>query len=248
MDQLSIMKSITSVAAIAALTARAFKELRELCNTLPGGLHALSNEVSDIELVLHQVALIVEKRIGASTLEGQEVHIHHLLDQAGSKLEDLRIIVDILRALAKTSKTSIFRAQAWRKIQPKIQALQEDFRTVKCRLNAMLGASNSRDMIRIRADLDAISTTTSNSAQFQINMEQNLHTSLVRHQDTLTNCFTHIYQQVDQRIGDVEELLKVPSRSDASQSTQSNGYFVRASIILSKSIAANPKVYTAFVF
>ena len=143
MDPLSITTSIISIAAVAASTAQAFKELRELCKTLPGRLHALSNEVSDIELVLHQVALVIEKRTGNSTIEGQVAHIQHLLDQAGSKLEELKSIVDTLSGLAKTTKTSIFRAHAWRKNQPRLQALQEDIKTVKCSLNILLGASIS---------------------------------------------------------------------------------------------------------
>ena len=148
-------------------------------------------------------------------------HIQHLLDQAGSKLEELKAIVDTLSGLAKTTKTSISRAHAWRKNQPRLQALREDIKTVKCSLNIMLGASNSRNMMRIQVGLDAISTTTSNSAQFQINMEQYLHTSLVRHQDNVTDRFTQIYKHVDQRIGDVEELLKIQSaQMQASQLDQ----------------------------
>ena len=108
MDPLSLTTSIISIAAVAASTAHAFKELRELCKTLPGRLHALSNEVSDIELVLHQVALVVEKRTGKSILEGQEAHIQHLLNQAGTKLEELKIIVDTLRGSRKQLRHQSF--------------------------------------------------------------------------------------------------------------------------------------------
>lgn len=75
MDPLSITAGIVSVGTVAASTARAFKELRELCKTLPGRLHALSNEVSDIELVLYQVASVVEKRTGDSALKEEEAHM-----------------------------------------------------------------------------------------------------------------------------------------------------------------------------
>ncbi len=54
MEPLSITTSIISIAAVAVSTARAFKELRDLCKTFPGRLHALSNEVSDIEPALQQ--------------------------------------------------------------------------------------------------------------------------------------------------------------------------------------------------
>lgn len=62
MDPLSIGASVITVAALAAKTGSAFHHLRSACKTLPGRLHALSNEVTNIELVLRQVAAVVEKR------------------------------------------------------------------------------------------------------------------------------------------------------------------------------------------
>lgn len=221
MDPLSITAAIVGIGAVAATTGRAFKDLRELCKTLPGRLHALSNEVSDIELVLYQVASLIEKRAGDPALREQEAYLYHLLDQAGSKLSELKSIVETLTAIIKTAKVPVFRAQAWRKNQPRLQALQEDIKTVKCSLNIMLGASNSNDMTRIRVDLEEISAASSSSARIQANMEENLQTSLVRHRDDLAESLTHISQQVDQRIGNVEELLKVQTaQMQASQFIQ----------------------------
>ena len=209
MDPLSITASVIGIVAAAASTGRAFEELRRLCKTLPGRLHALSNEVSDIELVLHQVASVVEKRIGDPALKEQEQYIRHLLDQAGSKLHELRTIVETFTDLAKTTKIPFFQAYAWRRNQPRLQMLQEDIKTIKCSLNIMLGASNSQDMVQIRVDLDKISTISSNSAQIQISMEESLQSSLVRHRDDLTEFLTRIQQQTDQRIDNVEGLLKL---------------------------------------
>lgn len=209
MNLLSIMESITSIATVAASTARAFEKLRELCNPLPGRLHALGNEISDIELILHQVALLVEQHTGRTPLEGQQAHILHLLDQAGPRLEEMRLIIDTLIGFAKTAETSIFRTHAWRENQPRLRALQEDIKTIKCSLNIMLGASDSRDMMRFQVSLDTITTSSSNPAQSQLNTRQNLHTSLVRHQDNLTDRSPRMYKRVGQRIADVEELLKV---------------------------------------
>jgi len=220
MDPLSITAGIVGVGTVAASTARAFKELRELCKTLPGRLHALSNEVSDIELVLYQVASVVEKRTGDSALKEEEAHMQHLLDQAGSKLGELRTIVETLTAIVKTTKIPIFRAHAWRKNQPRLQALQEDIKTVKCSLNIMLGASNSQDTMRIRVDLETLSTVSSNSAQIQISMQENLQSSLVRQRHDLTEFLTHLYQQVDKRLGNVEESLKI--QADQMQASQLN--------------------------
>jgi len=231
MDPLSITASVITIVAAAASTGRAFEELRQLCKTLPGRLHALSNEVSDIELVLHQVASVVEKRTGNPALNERCEHVQHLLDQADAKLGELRTIVENFTQIAKTTKIPVFQAYAWRKHQPRLQALQEDIKTVKCSLNLMLGASNSQDMMRIRVDLATISTVSSNSAQIQLSMEENLQNSLVRCQDDLTEFVTRMHQQTDQRIGNVEELLNVQAaQMQASQLNQlGNSYGRRPS-------------------
>lgn len=89
--------------------------------------------------------------------------------------------METLTDIVKTTKIPIFRAHAWRKNQPRMQALQKDIKPVKCSLNILLSASTSQNMMRTRVDLETISTVSSNSAQIQLGMEENLHSSLVRH-------------------------------------------------------------------
>ena len=143
MDPLSITASIVVVAGVAAKTGSAFNNLRKLCKTLPGRLHALSNEVTDIELVLYQVALLVKKREDELVLRNDDVDIQHQLNHARSKLEELRTIIEKLARLRQHTRFPIFETQAWRRDQPKLQALQEDIKNAKCSLNIILGVSNS---------------------------------------------------------------------------------------------------------
>ena len=143
MDPLSVTAGIIAVAGLAAKTGLAFHNLRSACKSLPGRLHALSNEVVDIELVLRQVAPVVEKRSADPNFKGQQVNLRHLLRQAEVKLNELRNIVEKLTEVATNTKIPLFRVAAWRRDQPKLLALQEDIKTVKCSLNVMLGASNS---------------------------------------------------------------------------------------------------------
>ncbi|KAL8860454.1 MAG: hypothetical protein Q9178_003113 [Gyalolechia marmorata] len=143
MDPLSLTAGIIAVAGLAAKTGIAFNDLRTACKTLPGRLHALSNEVVDIELVLRQVALVVDKREKDPFFKQQQANIPHLLKQARTKLDELRAIVVKLTEVSANTKIALFRVTAWRRDQPKLLALQEDIKTVKCSLNIMLGASNS---------------------------------------------------------------------------------------------------------
>lgn len=87
MNPLSITASVITVASLAASTGRAFSDLRALSKTLPGRLHALSNEVTDIELILYQVASVLEKRASDPVLQDQQADIPQLLKQAQAKLD-----------------------------------------------------------------------------------------------------------------------------------------------------------------
>ena len=58
MDPLSAAASVIAVATVAAQTCEAFSKLSGLHKAIPGRLHVLKNKVVDIELVLHQVAVV----------------------------------------------------------------------------------------------------------------------------------------------------------------------------------------------
>jgi hypothetical protein len=141
MDPLSITASIVAIATVAAQTCSAFSDLRSLCQSLPGRLHAVNNEVADLNLVLCQISLLVENR--TCFPESKLSAIPHLLHQADTKLVEIRNIVVQLTLSCRSSRNPIVRAHSWRKDQSRLQALQEDIRTIKANLNIMLGASNS---------------------------------------------------------------------------------------------------------
>jgi hypothetical protein len=138
---------VIAVATVAGQIGLVFAELRKRCRELPGRLHALNNEVADIEVVLYQVAAVVKDR--SSLPASDQTAIPQLLKQAKTKLSELNEIIGRLAATCDRKKV-ILRASAWRKEQPKLQALQEDIKTVKCNLNIMLGASNSYVILSTR--------------------------------------------------------------------------------------------------
>ncbi|KFY91368.1 hypothetical protein V498_05505 [Pseudogymnoascus sp. VKM F-4517 (FW-2822)] len=191
MDPLSIAAGAIAVATLAAQTCAAFAELRSLCRSLPGRLHALNNEVSDLELVLYQLASLVEERVCLP--EGNQSTIPYYLRQARIKLIELKGIVNRLAITIRNAKIPIVGANAWRKEQKVLEELQEGIRTVKCNLNIMLGASNSQDMMQIRLDIATISTVTMKSSQDQV---------------ALTETFISSLAGVDERIARVEEMLQ----------------------------------------
>ena len=143
MDPLSLAASVIAVATLAAQTCNTFAKLRGLHRAIPGRLHALNNEVVDIELVLHQVAALVRERELLPSIHREPANIQHLLDEAKAKLDELRAIVNRLCDTCIDAKTSIFRGYRWHKEQERLQGLQNGINSVKCSLNIFLGASHS---------------------------------------------------------------------------------------------------------
>lgn len=82
-------------------------------------------------------------------------------------------------------------------------------------------------MTRIRQDLQKLSTVTCQSAQGQSIMQKDLETSLAHHQDRPENSLAIVYQQVDQRIGKVEQLLESQSAQLQADQYHQMGPFYR---------------------
>lgn len=141
MDPISIGASVIAIATLATKICSALSDQRELCGSLPGRLHAVSNEVADLSLVLLQVYLLIRSR--AFVLESSFSAIPYLLKQAISKLLEIKDSVSQRTVGCRASKMLISRAHAWRKEQSRLQVLQEEIRTVKTNLNIILGALNS---------------------------------------------------------------------------------------------------------
>lgn len=143
MDPLSVTASVLAIASLAASTCSAISDLRSLCKGLPGRLHAISNEVADLELVLTEVSMLLADRHDRLGFQRAFKAIPHLLSQAEVKLIELDAIVQRLMVASRDSKLPILGASIWRKEQGHLKALQDDIRTVKSSLNILLGVSNS---------------------------------------------------------------------------------------------------------
>lgn len=106
------------MATLAAQTCSTLADLRSLCQILPGRLHALNNEVADLELVLFQLASLVKER--EYLPESKETSIPHLLNRARIKLVDLEDIVSGLNITYRNAKIPLSGAKGWRKERTKL--------------------------------------------------------------------------------------------------------------------------------
>ncbi|KAM7193002.1 Ankyrin repeat-containing domain protein [Rhypophila sp. PSN 637] len=184
MDPLSIAASAITLAGLAASTCTAISDLRALCKGVPGRLHAVSNEVADLELVLTQVATLLQDRAVLSS-SAQLGPLPHLLSQARNKLREVSAIVQRLNAVSTNSKFPLSAAKAWRKEQGQLQTLQDDIRT---------------DMLKIRLDIQEISTYTIQSA-----------TQSTQEHLALGKVLLESMAKIDDRVARVEDLVRAQS-------------------------------------
>ncbi|KAJ5381152.1 ankyrin repeat containing protein [Penicillium cataractarum] len=231
MDPLSIIASSVAIATLAAQTCRAFAALRSKAKGLPGRMHALNNEVADLELVLNEVAAVFKERDSTLLIESETANIPRLLELARGKLLELKLILERLgRSMeGSNSKLSPFiNLLDLRKEQPRLGELQEELKSVRCNLNVMLGASNSRDMVRVRVELEGLSMVTSQIAD-QTNIRKELQDSLTYHHGTLADTVERrVGQLMEKRITQVEEMMRAQSEAlKQNQITQTGALYRR---------------------
>ncbi|RYP10624.1 hypothetical protein DL765_008049 [Monosporascus sp. GIB2] len=112
MDPSSLAASAITVASLAVSTCSAISELRSLCQGLPGRLHAVSNEVADLELVLTEVAALLRERAALLGSPRSLGAIPHLLIQAKTKLKELDAVLDRLTAASVNYKAPLLESFA----------------------------------------------------------------------------------------------------------------------------------------
>lgn len=145
MDPISLITNVIGIVTFSSQICSSISDLRSLCHSLPGRIHAVSNEVADLELVLLQMNNLLRDR--ATLPESKYSAVPHLLKQARLKLSEVEIIVNNLTRVYLKSKIPLGMMQAWRSDQERLKGLQDDLRTIKSSLNIMLGAANSYALI-----------------------------------------------------------------------------------------------------
>ena len=143
MDPISLTASIIAVLQLCAATGKVFISLREICKSLPGRLHALSEEVEDFSAVLRELSTLLEERSRLRISPNERDRLPLLLERATSKLIELRGVLEELVVVCRSSRVALIQANSWRKVQERLKRLQDDIHNVKTSLNILLGASNS---------------------------------------------------------------------------------------------------------
>lgn len=141
MESSSPAASATAVATFTARACSAMAGLRSLCQSPPGLLHAVNNEVADLEPVLSPLAALTKEQLCLS--ESSQSGIAQLSEKAKTSFVELISIVDQNTIFHTDDKLPLVAANEWLEDRRELRDIQKDIRAVKRFLNIMLGAANS---------------------------------------------------------------------------------------------------------
>ncbi|KAJ5715265.1 ankyrin repeat containing protein [Penicillium malachiteum] len=213
MDPLSFTASLLAVATLAASVTTALSNLRHV-GELPGRLHAINNEVTDLEVILRQIGSKFTET-HSSPLRGNPNSLLDVLRRAESKLRELdAIVARLMRSCVRNGKFLV-RAKVWMTEKPKLQAFQEELHDIKATLNLILGLVHSQDMMRVQLDLQNISLVSTKMTNAQIVFRNEINSTIEQN--------TH---RVDERLAALERALNEQlSRLQLRVSSDMGTYF-----------------------
>ncbi|WEW59246.1 hypothetical protein PRK78_004715 [Emydomyces testavorans] len=211
-DPLSPIASIIAIAVAASQICKAISRLRAF-GEVPGRVYSLRNEVTDLEVVLRQVAHALQQNSLAPDTDQKS--LRQILERTRGTLVDLaKALERVGNAFVGGKVKIITRSAIWFKEREPFQAFQDDIRAVKESLNIMLGASNSRDLQHIILELRRVSILTSNRAEIQERYSELIGQAIDDHHSALSSRMNEQYQSLNDRLDALGRIILAEKLQD----------------------------------
>lgn len=138
-DPFSIAASVVTHAAVAGQIGIAISRLRHF-GGVPGRVHALKNDISDLDVVLRQVTHALEQK--SLVPDNDRGSLAQILDRTKCHLSDLGKGLERVANACDGGEVKICSKIAiWQTEGLPLQGFQEDICSTKSFLNLMLGAA-----------------------------------------------------------------------------------------------------------
>ncbi|OCK75528.1 hypothetical protein K432DRAFT_429349 [Lepidopterella palustris CBS 459.81] len=202
-DPISVSVSVITLIGAAHKLSSAISYLRKT-GYVPARVDVLKNEVTDLEVVLKQVAGAIQQ----NNLDGQDEAFNATLADAKQKLAEVSSTVErIGNALERNKSKFIKRNAISAKEMANLETLLIDVRALKKSFGLMLGFSASVDLQRIKLELHSISYLTKESGQLQMGRHEAVSEEIQDTYSAMTTRLDRNYYEFDERMKGIERLL-----------------------------------------
>lgn len=214
MDPLSITTSVLALATAAHQIGTAISRLRRI-GELPSRIYALKNDVSELEVVLQEVARALEHN--CLSPENTQESLDQVLVRTKDHLTSLTQALEQLSKVCKGPRAkSIIKTALWAKEKETFQKFRDDIASVKATLNLMLGAVGSQHLQRVDLELQKITILTAKSAETNVNLQQ----GMTEYQKALSTRMDEQHQNLSDRISALTDVLLPQPYQRPSASSQ----------------------------
>lgn len=209
MDPLSIIASVAALAEAAAQISKAISRLRHY-GEIPGKIYALKNEISDLEVVLHEIRDALEQK--SLSPNGTHGSLEQVLARTKSRLTDLAEALERIANSFEGSKIKVFAKSAvWVKEREVFQTFRDDINSIKGTLSLMLNAANSQSLQHIVLELKKVAVLTLSPGQNDDSVQ-----GMKDNNRALRTLMDKQHQDLTDRIDAIGELLLTQSLSNES--------------------------------
>ena len=154
MDPLSLSVSIITLLGAGGSIAKALGKL----HLASDALFALNNEVSDLHVIVLETNRILQEHGNQidgtqSTPNSISKHLGSLLERAKQKLLELETLIEYRLTTPGASNDARPRKVAWIREQKRIKIMQEEIRSIRTSIVAVIGLLTSRSAFKVELEI-----------------------------------------------------------------------------------------------
>ena len=238
MDPLSVTASIVTLLAASGSIVGGLEKLSSL-REAPDIILALNNEISDFRLVIYELTNYLQQDPAGSPSRAQafSTQILPILDRARSKLTELESIIEYRLVLPGSNGSIRLNKTAWFWERQKVKRIQEEIRSTRTNLVAVIGVLISKSTLRLELQ---VSELRSSNNDFHGRQSQDLATAvntsstterllgqllqIVSQNQTRTESSLHgTFTSLTSQIARLSDSQWIPSRNDLNSGERALG-------------------------
>ena len=211
MDPLSLTASIIAVLGASATVASGIEKIISMRNA-PDAILALNNEVADFQLVVGMIHELLQDYNSSNSTESAVYteSLTSVLVRAKQKLLELDMLIQYRLMTGGTKQD--FNRIAWVREHRKVKALQDEIRSIRMNLVAVIGVLTSRAAFRIELQVSGLRRI-SNELQSQFHRNEVMIDQAVKNQNRALSPLPSLLETQERTEVQIDKLLSAYATS-----------------------------------